>query len=142
MSKSTDHQTPESSSSTGHLNPGRPRNLQCTGGYKGGNRLEGMDKEGVWGFTTFFRTKEAAKSSPEIASQAASESESVWGQNLLFSGGNWPKRPKKEKLRVCVIAHLTSHGSGALEFTIPYFDSPDDECSQHCPKSAAPVGEH
>lgn len=61
-----------------------------------------MDKVGVWRFTTFFRTKEAAKSSPEIASQAASESESVWGQNLLFSGGNWPKRPKKEKLHVCV----------------------------------------
>lgn len=64
--------------------------------------MEGMDKVGVWGFTTFFRTKEAARSSPEIASQMASESESVWAPNLVFSAGNWPKRPKKEKLHVCV----------------------------------------
>lgn len=50
----------------------------------------------VWGLTTFFRTRQTIKSSPENGNQVTSESASVWGQNLEFSGGNGPKRHKKE----------------------------------------------
>lgn len=71
-------------------------------GRKQVGRVIVMHKVGVWGFTTFFRTEDTVKSSPEITKQVASESASVRGQNLVFYGENWSKRPKKEKLHVCV----------------------------------------
>lgn len=95
LAKSTDHRTPESRSRTGHLNPGKNRDLQCRQGYKGGCSFGGVmgrgkvpGEECVWGLTTFFRSRETVKSSPEIENQVTSESASVWGQNLEFSGGN------------------------------------------------------
>lgn len=42
LAKSTDHQTPESRSRTGHLNPGKKRDLQCREGYKGGCSFGGV----------------------------------------------------------------------------------------------------
>ena len=88
-------------------------------------------EEHVWGLTTFFRTRETIKSSPEVENQVTSESASVWVQKLEFSGGNWPKRHKKEQSRVCVIAHMASCGSGALDFNVPYFNCPDGEVVAH-----------
>lgn len=94
---------------------------------------EGQSAEGgVWGgLTTFFRSRETVKSSPEIEKQVTSESASVWGQNLEFSGVNWPKKHKKEQSHVCVIAHIASCASGAADFNVSHSNCPDEEVVAH-----------
>lgn len=61
----------------------------------GKGKVKVPGKEHVWGLT-FFRARDAIQSSPKIENQVNSESASIWGQNLEFSGGNCPKGHKKE----------------------------------------------